>query len=138
MTMWKSILFIITSLVLLSSVVLSACAYSDEFYFDDYYYDGYYYDDDDYYYDDDYDHSYEEEGSAEFVWWKSALISLAIGLGISLIITGIMRSKMKSVRFNNAARNYIRQNSMNITRSSDMYLYSHVTKIPKPQNNKKR
>ena len=130
--MKRIVLFIMTLIFLswLTSVCVFAYTYNEYGYSYGYDYD---YDYDDYY-------SYEEEEySAEFAYGKNVLISLVIGLVISLIITGVMRSKMRSVRFENAARNYIRQNSMNITRSHDRYLYSHVTKVAKPQkNNRKR
>ncbi len=113
---------IVTIVLIMSVLAVSVSAY--EYYYDSENYEAEYYDNTEY--------------SGEFKIGKSILISLGVGLVISLIITGIMRSKMKSVRFENAARNYIKQGSMNIVRSRDMYLYSHVTKTPKPQNNNKK
>lgn len=134
----RVILFVLLSLVFSLFMAVGVSAY-----YDDYYYDGYYYDDydyDDYYYDETYENEENpsDNSSDEFDWGQSILIALGVGLVIALIITGIMRSSMKSVRFNNAAANYIVRGSMNITRSRDMYLYSTVTKIPKPQNNNNR
>ena len=95
---------------------------------------------DSYYYDDDYytDYETEIEETTAFDINKNLLISIAVGVGIALIITGVMRSKMKTVRFVHTAGNYIKHGSMNITRRHDIYLYSTVTKIPKPQNNKRK
>lgn len=99
------------------------------------YSDGYYYDDD---YYTDYETEIETEKTTAFDVNKNLLISIAVGVGIALIITGVMRSKMKTVRFAHTAGNYIKYGSMNITRRHDIYLYSTVTKIPKPQNNKRK
>lgn len=90
---------------------------------------------------DEYDEYEDEEdyeqpsGASEFEFTKNILISAVIGLVIALVITGIMLSKMKTVRFQNTARNYVRLNSMAIKRSHDIYLYSNVVKTPRPQNN---
>jgi len=126
----KRILLFLFVITLSLWLTLSVFAYGVEQSVDDdheYYYDDYYYDE---------DHESEEESS--FDVGSNLLIALVAGLVISLIITGVMRSQMKSVRAERAARNYIRHNSMNILRSHDLYLYSHVTKRPKPQNNNKR
>ncbi len=60
---------------------------------------------------------------------------LCIGLIIGLITVSIMKSKMKTVRFNNSAREYTVANSFKITKSADIYLYRTVTKRPIQQNN---
>ena len=125
--MKKSVYYIIVICLMLSFLGMNVFAYYD--YDSDYYgYNDYY--EDEYYIEND----YEDVG---FEIGKAVLISIGVGLVISLIVTGIMRSKMKSVRFERAAKNYIRPGSMKLLRSHDMYLYSHVTKTPKPQNNKK-
>ncbi|MBQ3489524.1 MAG: TPM domain-containing protein [Clostridia bacterium] len=62
------------------------------------------------------------------------LISLAIGLVVALIVTGIMRSKLKSVRFKSGASDYVKQGSFVLTQSKDIYLYRHVTRRAKPKN----
>ena len=116
----KRVFFVILVLLLLSSVLcIIVFAYSDH--------------DGDYSDDTTYDNTTDDEGT--FSLGKNLLIAFAVGLVIALIITGVMRSKMKSVRFQHAAQNYIRPGSMRLVRSSDMYLYSTVTKVPRPQNN---
>ena len=97
------------------------------------------------YYDYDYDYyeSYtinenELSDANTFDLKKNLLISIVVGVVIALIVIGVMCSKMKSVRVVHTAGNYIKHGSMNITRSHDIYLYSTVTKIPKPQNNKRK
>lgn len=102
----------------LSSVIVSAYTDYDEYYEESYSYDG--------------------DEPTEFNISGTVMLSLGVGLVISLIITGIMRAGMKSVRAQRAAANYIRRGSMTVVRRSDVYLYSHVTKTARPQNNNKR
>ena len=124
----KIILFAVFVFVIALYLSVNVFAYSyGYYYYDDYDYDEYYTD-------------YEPENKETNVFdiEKTLLISIAVGVAIALIITGVMRSKMKTVRFVNTAGNYIKHGSMNITRRHDIYLYSTVTKIPKPQNNKRK
>ena len=53
---------------------------------------------------------------------------------IALIVTGVMKGQLKSVRAQAAAANYVKQGSMNITNSSDFYLYRTVTRTQKEEN----
>ena len=57
---------------------------------------------------------------------KSLLISLAIGLGTGLIVTGIMRSQLKSVRSQSGASHYVQSGSLRLTESRDLFLYRQV------------
>jgi uncharacterized protein len=61
--------------------------------------------------------------------------ALLIGIVCALVGTGIMRSKLKTVRFQNSANDYIRQNSMKLTSQNDILLYTHVTRHKKEDNN---
>ena len=63
------------------------------------------------------------------VW--SLIIALIVGFVISLIVTGVMKSKLKTVRLQSDARNYIKANCMNVTESRDLFLYSHVDRRAK-------
>lgn len=60
------------------------------------------------------------------------IIAAVIGLIIAFIVTGIMRSKLKTKRPNPLAHEYMQ--GFEITNSRDMFLYRDVKKIPKPQN----
>lgn len=62
------------------------------------------------------------------------LIVLAVGLVAGLLVTGNMRRKLKTVRKQNQAASYVRQGSMQVTRSNDYYLYSTVSKTAKPKD----
>lgn len=66
---------------------------------------------------------------------KRLLIALAIGVVISFIATWIMRMKLKTVRMQSGAGNYVRDGSMNIVNSRDTFLYSHVDRTEIPQDN---
>lgn len=66
---------------------------------------------------------------------KTIFICMGVGLLIGLLVVGVMASRMKTVRMQSGASDYIRSGSMNITNSRDIFLYSHVTRTPKPKNN---
>lgn len=65
---------------------------------------------------------------------KNLLISVAVGFGIALLITGIMAGQLKTVKAQRAASNYVIDGSMNVTEARDIYLYSTVQRRKKPQN----
>lgn len=61
------------------------------------------------------------------------LISIGGGLLIALIVVLIMKAGMKTVRANNTANYYVRDGSMNVNFSRDIYLYSTVTRVRRSQ-----
>lgn len=61
-------------------------------------------------------------------------ICLAIGLVVALIVVAVMRSKLKSVRRQAGANNYVKENSMVLTAEGDRYLYRHVDRVAKPKD----
>ncbi|MGN0459689.1 MAG: TPM domain-containing protein [Ruminococcus sp.] len=65
----------------------------------------------------------------------SIIIALGIGLVFALIVVFSMKRKMKSVRFQPAASDYVKSGSMNITESRDLFLYSHLDKRARPKDN---
>ena len=62
-------------------------------------------------------------------------ISLAIGFVIAKIIVGSMKSQLKTVRAQAAASSYIRECSMNVTESRDLFLYHKIDRTEKSKNN---
>lgn len=66
------------------------------------------------------------------VWIPIALI---IGFVIAKIVVGNMKSKLKTVRKQVAANSYMKNGSMNITDSRDLFLYHTVTRTKKSQSN---
>ena len=65
---------------------------------------------------------------------KTIAISMGAGLLIGLIAVGIMASQMKTVRQQNAASDYVRAGSMQLTNQRDIFLYSHVSRTAKPKS----
>ncbi len=63
------------------------------------------------------------------------LISIAVGAAIGGIVIWSMSSKHKSVRAQRGTESYMLRNTFRLDRSRDVYLYSHVTRRLKPQNN---
>ena len=66
---------------------------------------------------------------------KRLLIAVAIGLVVALIVTGVMKSQLKSVHSQSAADTYVKSGSLNITHKQDLFLYRNVTRKPKPKGN---
>lgn len=63
-----------------------------------------------------------------------AVASVVIGTLASLITVLIMKGKLKSVRHRTEASDYYLKNSLNVTTASDRFLYSHVSRVKKPEN----
>ena len=72
------------------------------------------------------------EGPGEIV--KRVIIALIIGFIISLVVTGSMKGKLKTVRKQAAATTYVRNGSMQLTDSRDLFLYTNVTRTEIPKN----
>lgn len=70
-----------------------------------------------------------------FAFFKSLLISVAIGFGVSFVSVTAMKSQLKSVRMQKGATNYVKAGSLNITNSRDIFLYRSVTKRARPKSN---
>lgn len=62
---------------------------------------------------------------------KNLLISVGIGFAAALVVTGIWWAKLKSVKRRWNAAEYVVPGSMNLTHSSDFFLYRNVTRIQK-------
>ena len=62
-------------------------------------------------------------------------ISLALGFVIAKIIVGSMKSQLKTVRAQAAASSYVREGSMNVTESRDLFLYHKIDRTEKSKNN---
>lgn len=64
---------------------------------------------------------------------KTVATCMAVGMVIGLVAVIIMASQMKTVRAQNAASDYVRPGSMVLTNRRDIFLYSHVSRVPKPK-----
>ncbi len=63
------------------------------------------------------------------------IISLIVGAVVAAIVISSMTSKHKGVKMQRSANNYILRDTFRLDRSRDVYLFSHVTRVVKPQNN---
>ena len=83
--------------------------------------------------EDFYDFSPAETSSGpRFIWIP---IAICIGLVVALIAMSIMKRGMKSVRMQSAAADYVRAGSFSLRESRDVFLYTTVSKTPKPKDN---
>ncbi|MBE6588121.1 MAG: TPM domain-containing protein [Ruminococcaceae bacterium] len=78
---------------------------------------------------------YEDLPKEPFNVFKSIVLSLIVGLVIAFVVTLIMKGNLKSVHFNDSASEYVKKGSMNVTQSRDLFLYTRVTRTPKPKDN---
>ncbi len=61
-------------------------------------------------------------------------ISIAVGICVSFVIVGKMKSDLKTVRSQAAANNYMKDGSLSITESQDLFLYNTVSRTAKPKD----
>ena len=59
--------------------------------------------------------------------------SLVFGFAVALFVTGSMKRRLQSVRSQSYANSYVKENSMNVTESRDLFLYTQVTRHEKPK-----
>ena len=65
---------------------------------------------------------------------ENLAIALVIGIVVGLIAVLIMKGQLKSVRRQNQANVYMKDGSMHLTHSSDLFLYRNVTRTAIPKN----
>ena len=94
-------------------------------------YDGDYYNEYDYY-----GNPIEKDVNTGFNWVTHIIISLVIGIVVAFIAVSSMKSKLKSVISKNGAEGYAVSGTPDITDGKDIFLYSKVAAIPKPQEPK--
>ncbi len=61
-------------------------------------------------------------------------IALVIGIIIAVIVVLVLRGQLKSVKFEAAANNYVKDGSFNLTVQRDIFLYRTVTRIARPKS----
>lgn len=62
------------------------------------------------------------------------LIALAVAAVVAFIWVGVIKSKMNTARRQNAASNYVRPDSFKLTQSSDLFLYSTVSRTARARD----
>lgn len=80
--------------------------------------------------------TYAREGRPKdpFNWTKALLIAVVAGLVIGLVVVSGMKKSLKSVSLQRAANYYTRENSVDINRRHDIFLYSHISRTAKPKD----
>ena len=66
-----------------------------------------------------------------FDFGKNAIICLIIGVVISMIVSSVLKGQLKSVRKQDAAGNYVRSGSMQVSVHNDFFLYRTVSRSKK-------
>lgn len=61
-------------------------------------------------------------------------LSVVIGVVLALVIVGVMKGKLKTVRSQAAATSYMKKDSLAVTDSSDLFLYHTVTRSEKAKD----
>ena len=69
-----------------------------------------------------------------FRFGASLLIAVGIGLVAAWIATGSMKAKLKTVRQQATADDYLAPGSLQLTQSRDLFLYTHVDRREKPKS----
>lgn len=68
---------------------------------------------------------------------EAILVCIAIALVAAFVVTGAMKSQLKSVRRQNAAGNYVKDGSFRLYKRQDLFLYKNVTRRQKPESSGK-
>lgn len=63
------------------------------------------------------------------------IIAFGIGFLISLLATGRMRGRLKTVHSQSAADCYVKKGSMKLTKEKDLLLYRHIDRRERPEEN---
>lgn len=66
---------------------------------------------------------------------ENLLVAFVTAFIIALIATGIMRVQLKTVYSQSKADDYIEQGSMQLTKKNDLFLYSHIDRRKRVENN---
>ena len=70
------------------------------------------------------------------LYWNpgTAFACLIIGIAIAAAIMLVKRSKLKSVRHERTACNYVRSGSFRLISQKDIFLYANTIRTPRTQN----
>lgn len=82
-------------------------------------------------YYDSYYGGYTVFDELEFIHYFWVILA---GFIVALIVVGCMKRKLKSVRRQPGASSYVRPDSMVLTAQNDIFLYSHVSRVPRPKD----
>ena len=72
----------------------------------------------------------------EYLWSPAGIIgAIVVALAIAAAIMFFIRSKLKSVRHERTACNYVRPGSFKLTGRRDDFLFANTVRTPRAQNN---
>ena len=71
----------------------------------------------------------------KFPFGTYLIAALAIGFIVALIVTSVMKGKLKSVKRQTNANSYMRQGSMDVKDARDIFLFANVTRTPRQTSN---
>ena len=60
-------------------------------------------------------------------------LALGIGLVLAWVVVSVMKSQLRSVAFQENAASYVREGSMNLTNSRELFLYRDVHRTERPK-----
>lgn len=62
------------------------------------------------------------------------MLSVVIGLGVAFLVTASMKAQLNGAKHNPRAEEYLKKDSLKISVSRDLYLYSTVSRVAKQKN----
>ncbi len=65
-------------------------------------------------------------------------LALGIGLVLAWVVVSVMKSQLRSVAFQENAASYVREGSMNLTNSRELFLYRDVHRTERPKESSSR
>lgn len=63
-------------------------------------------------------------------------LALGIGLVLAWVVVSVMKSQLRSVAFQENAASYVREGSMNLTNSRELFLYRDVHRTERPKESR--
>lgn len=75
----------------------------------------------------------ESPDGTKLGWFLGLVISLVLGLIFALFMVMNMKSKLRPVRPQRSAVNYVKDDSLNINKAKDIFLYRTLTRVPRPK-----
>ncbi len=78
--------------------------------------------------------AYAESGASANPYTSGIFIAIIVGVIIAFIVTAVMKAKLRSVREGYEAGDYVKADSLQLSRSGERFLFRNVTKVPIQKN----
>ena len=69
-----------------------------------------------------------------FKLFRNLIMAIVIGAVLASVVTGSMKAQLDTVHAKAEAKDYLKKDSLKVTRSQDTFLYKHVDRIEKPKD----